>query len=65
LPFVKGQIPLLYPVADQVADLDTDLHVRDCVSCACRRPVNSWSKASCEPVCDQVRAISPLVTLSV
>jgi len=22
---------------------------------ACRRPVESWSKASCEPVCDQVR----------
>ena len=28
------------------------------VSCACRRPVESWSKAGCEPVCDQVRAIS-------
>ena len=25
-----------------------------CVSCACPRPVESWSKASCEPVCDQV-----------
>jgi len=29
-----------------------------CVSCACRRLVESWSKASCEPVCDQVQAIS-------
>ena len=25
-----------------------------CVSCACCRPVESWSKASCEPVCNQV-----------
>jgi len=28
------------------------------MSCACRRTVESWSKASCEPVCDQVQAIS-------
>jgi len=47
----KGQIPLRYPVADQVADLNADLRVRVvCVSCACRRPVESWLKASCEPV---------------
>ena len=29
-----------------------------CVSCACHRPAESWSTASCnKPVCDQVRAI--------
>ena len=40
--------------AIQVADLLEDLRVR----VVCRRPVESWSKASCEPVCDQVLAIS-------
>jgi len=42
-------------VADQVADL-TQTCI--CVSCACRRPVESWSKASCEPVYDPVRTTS-------
>jgi len=39
---VKGQIPLRYSVADQVADLDADLRVRVvCVSQAGRKLVES------------------------
>jgi len=38
----KVQIPLRYPVADQVADLDTDLRVRVvCVTQAGRKLVES------------------------
>jgi len=36
------QIPLRYPGRRPA-----------CVLCACRGPVESWSKARCEPVCDQ------------
>ena len=65
-------IPFRCPVADKVADLvifslratiliNLNLNLtwsQTCVSCACCRPVESWSKANCEPVCDQVQAIS-------
>jgi len=49
-----GQIPLRYPVAEEVADLHADLHVHYV-------HVAGRSKASGELVCDQVRAVSMCV----
>ena len=58
----KGQIPLHYPVADQVADLDADLRVRVAGrSDAGRKPATnrsatrfelSWHVEIADPVCD-------------
>ena len=47
---VKGQVPLLFPVADQVADLVADLRVRVvCVSQTGRKLVESQLRTCLRP----------------